>query len=166
MILSASGVRRVARVVDPLELRLHPLPREPEALDLGRLDERRQVVEQQRRVDGDPVLDEALVAQPGQQRLVVLDGGDPDQRAHRQRQRALGQPRDGAEVEDAHAGRAARPRWAGSGSCPGAGRRAASRCGPGRRRGSGRRARRSGRAPPGSRDDDPAPATRWTPATP
>ena len=93
-------VRRLPGVVDALELRAHPLPGEPELLHLGRLDERREVVEQQVGVDPDPVLDEPLVAQAGHERLAVLDGGDPDQPAHRRRAaRRLGQPGDGAEVE-------------------------------------------------------------------
>ena len=140
-------------VVDPLELRAHPLPGEPEPLDLGRLDERREVVEQQVGVDPDPVLDEALVAQARRaaprRSLDARRSGSA--RPSPSGRPPLGQPGDGAEVEHARAGRGSRRRSGGSGSCPGAGRRAACRCGPGRRTGTARTARRSGRAPPGCR---------------
>ena len=79
--------------------------REAEALRLRRLDERRQVVQQQPWVDPHLVLDEPLAAQSLEQLLVVLDRRDADQRAHRQRQLALGQPGHGAEVEHAHPSR-------------------------------------------------------------
>src|SRR5215212_7750942 len=42
--LEGHGVRRLPWVVDPLELALHPLPREAEALDERGLDEGREVV--------------------------------------------------------------------------------------------------------------------------
>ena len=97
--LQRERVRRVAGVVDADELGPHPLSGEAEPLDPGRLDERRQVVQQRIRVDLDVILDEALTTQAGQQLVPVLDRGDPDQRAHRQRQRAAGEPGHRAEVE-------------------------------------------------------------------
>ena len=144
----------------------HPLPGEPEPLHLGRLDERREVVEQQVGVEGDPVLDEPLLAQPGHQRRPgprsaairisrpIASGSPP----------AL-QPGDRAEVEDAQPSEAAVGGRAGSGSCRGAGRRAASRSAPVRRTGTARTARRSGPAPPGCPRGSPRPASTGSPAT-
>ena len=60
--LERDGVRRLLGVVDPLELALHPLPREAEPLDQRRLDEGREVVEDEVGVEVDAGLDETFVA--------------------------------------------------------------------------------------------------------
>ena len=110
LILVVDGVRRGARVVDPLELLAHPVAGEAEPLDAGRLDERGEVVEDLLRVDVDVVLDEALAAQALEQRVGVLVGGQPHQPAQRGGQRPVGQPGDGAVVEHAQLARASRRR--------------------------------------------------------
>ena len=144
--LGRDGEGRLARVVDALELLAHPLAREAEPLHPGRLDEGGQVVEDRLRVDLDPLLDEALAAQAVQQGVGVLVDGEPHQAAHRGRQRRSGSRATAPKSSTPEPARAAVRGRAASGSCPGAGRRGASRCAPGRRRGSAPAARRSGRA--------------------
>ena len=64
-----------ARVVEPVELAAHPLARELEALDGGRLDEGAEVVAQALGVDLDARLDEARLAQPVEHGVVVVVDG-------------------------------------------------------------------------------------------